>query len=99
MNDSLPAGLPIASGEPTFFVAASNHKFPFLTRDTVAESQLTSAGFVIGSKRVHGDFGLYLHGNLFGYLFLTEEGIQEFATTFKPGLKSTPGCMLGWWKV
>jgi hypothetical protein len=89
MTNSLPTGLPIASGEPTFFVAAASYKFKFLTADTVPESQHTSAGYVVGEKSVHGDFGLYLNGNLFGHLFLSDEGLNQYACAFAPGLKAT----------
>jgi hypothetical protein len=99
MTTSLPSGLPIASGEPAFFVAAASYRFNFLTSDMVPESQLTSAGYVVGEKSVHGDFGLYLNGNLFGHLFLSEVGLHEYANDFAPGLKATPGSIMGWWKV
>lgn len=99
MTNSQPSEQPITAGEPKFFVAAASHIYPFLTSDTVPESQLTNAGYVVGLKSVHGDFGLYLNGNLFGHLFLSEEGLNQYASAFVPGIKATPGSMMGWWKV
>ncbi|MBJ2214087.1 MULTISPECIES: hypothetical protein [Pseudomonas] len=99
MTNSRPSAQPITAGEPNFFVAAASHNYPFLTSDTVPESLLTNAGYVVDRKSVHGDFGLYLNGNLFGHLFLSKEALDQYASAFAPGIKATPGSMMGWWKV
>lgn len=80
---------------PGFFFAAGSGDFVTSTR--VAEAELVALGFAIGSRRIHGEFGLYRNGNHVANLLSSVEARNAFAESCLFEAVEIPGTMLAWW--
>lgn len=82
---------------PGFFIAAG--KGDFVTSTKVAEAELVALGYAIGSRRLHGEFGLYWGGNHVADLFSSVEARNAYAKSFLSKAAEIPGSMLAWWHL